>query len=161
MKYALYLNSNAAIKSFCRDRICGDVWESCNCSFPYDEVPEESPLRVILTCKLLKKRFGFRFESLPDDVKAPFILDKDIGIQRYSFGQALFLWACVQFSYKQSHYMFSYDEIEQYGISFIPSNQNTIIEIESQTDCSKVLERIKNQEGISDYKLIKEEKQIA
>lgn len=161
MKYALYLNSKVAIKSFCRDRICGDVWSHCNCSFPYDEVPEESPLRVILTCKLLKKVFGFRFESLPDDVKAPFMLDRDIGFQRYSFGQALFLWACVQFSYTQTHYILSRDEIEMYEISFIPSNQNTIIEIESKKDCSKLLQRIKNQEGISDYKLITNEKQIA
>lgn len=161
MRYALYLNSNAAIKSFCRDRICGDVWNHCNCSFPYDEVSEESPLRVILTCKLLKKVFGFRFESLPDDVKAPFMLDRDIGIQRYSFGQALFLWACVQFSCTQAHYIFSCDDIEQYEISFIPSNKNTIIEIESKKDCSKLLQRLKNQEGISDYKLIIDAKQIA
>ena len=161
MKYAVYLNSTNSIKRFCRDRLCNMVWEHCNCNFPYERVGDDSPLRVILSCRLMKKVFGFDFESLPDIEKASFMLDKDIGIQHYSFGQGLFLWGSVQFTYTQTRTDISLDEVREYGIKFIPSDHDTIIEIESDKDCSKILDRVVNQGGISCYKEIVEEKKIA
>ena len=161
MKYVLYLNSTKSFERFCKDRICNMVWNHCNCKFPYESVREDSPLRIILSCRLMKKIFGLDFESLPDIEKAPYMLDKNIGIQRYSFGQGLFLWGSVQFSYTQTRTDISLDEVREFGIKFIPSDHDTIMEIESDKNCSKILDRVVNQGGISGYNEIVEEKKIA